>query len=65
LCTGGAVTSPTKRLPRPWSEVDLKYGDGDISESSLVSCRSKDDVAGDGPLLSQIHKPKTLFTFGL
>lgn len=47
-----------KCLPIPWSEVDLKYGDGDISESSFVFCRSKDDEAGDEPLLSQIHKPK-------
>ena len=34
-------------------EVDLKYGGRDISESSLVSSRSKDGLAGDEPLLSQ------------
>jgi hypothetical protein len=34
-------------------EADLKYGDGDISESSLVFLRSKDGGAGGKPLLSQ------------
>jgi hypothetical protein len=34
-------------------EVILKYGNGDISESSLVFRRSKDDEPVDGPLLSQ------------
>ena len=34
-------------------EADLKYGDGDISESSLVFLRSKDGRAGGKPLLSQ------------
>jgi hypothetical protein len=33
-------------------EVDLKYGNGDITESSLVSSRSKGDLAGHEPLLS-------------
>jgi len=33
-------------------EVDLKYGNGDITESSLVFCRSKDGEAGHEPLLS-------------
>ena len=33
-------------------EVDLKYGNGDITESSLVSSRSKGDLAGREPLLS-------------
>ena len=33
-------------------EVDLKYGGGDTSEGSLVSGRSKDDLASDGPLPS-------------
>jgi len=28
------------------TEVDLKYGDRDISESSLVFLRSKDEGAG-------------------
>jgi len=45
----------------PWSwltkamslEADLKYGDGDISESSLVFLRSKDGGTGGKPLLSQ------------
>ena len=32
-------------------EVDLTYGGGDISRSSLVFCRSKDDGAYGGPLL--------------
>ena len=36
-----------------YHEVILKYGDGDISESSWVLGRSKDDLARDGPLLSQ------------
>jgi hypothetical protein len=31
----------------------LKYGGGDISESSLVFRRSKGDEAGDEPLLSK------------
>ena len=34
-------------------EVDLKYGGGDITSGSLVSCRSKDDTAGDEPLPDQ------------
>ena len=34
-------------------EGNQKYGDRDISESSLVSSRSKGDLAGDEPLLSQ------------
>jgi hypothetical protein len=33
-------------------EVDLKCGGGDISEGSLVSCCSKDNMAGDEPLPS-------------
>ena len=33
-------------------EVDLKYGNGDITESSLVFRRSKDGEAGHEPLLS-------------
>jgi len=34
-------------------EVDLKYGNGDITESSLVFRRSKDGGAGHEPLLSK------------
>ena len=34
-------------------EVDLKYGNGDITESSLVFRRSKDGEAGHEPLLSR------------
>jgi len=30
----------------------LRYGDGDISEGSLVFSRSKDEKAGDEPLPS-------------
>ena len=30
-----------------------KYGSRETSESSLVSCRPKDGVAGDEPLLSE------------
>jgi hypothetical protein len=39
-------------------EVDLTYGDGDISRSSLVFCCSKDNGAYGGPLLlsSTTHK---------
>ena len=33
-------------------EVDLKYGGRETSEGSLVSCRSKDDMACDEPLPS-------------
>ena len=33
-------------------EVDLKYGGRETSEGSLVSGRSKDDLAGDEPLPS-------------
>ena len=35
-------------------EVDLKCGDRDITSGSLVSCRSKDDMAGDEPLPDQV-----------
>ena len=34
-------------------EVILKYRNGDISRSSWVFCRPKDDEARDGPLLLQ------------
>ena len=37
-------------------EVDLKYGDRDISESSLVSSRSKDDLARWRTATFQIRK---------
>jgi hypothetical protein len=39
-------------------EVDLTYGGGDISRSSLVFCCSKDNGAYGGPLLlsSTTHK---------
>ena len=42
-------------------EVDLKYGDRDISESSLVFPRSKDEEAGGKPLLSQSATNNYLF----
>lgn len=38
-------------------EGNLKYRDGDISESSLVSGRSKDDLAGRQAATFQIRKP--------
>jgi len=38
-------------------EVNLKYGDRDISESSLVFPRSKDGGAGWRTATFQIHKP--------
>ena len=34
-------------------EVDLRYGDRDITSGSLVSCCSKDNMAGDEPLPDQ------------
>jgi len=40
--------------------VDLKYGDRDISESSLVYPRSKDGGAGCRTTTFIIHKTKTL-----
>ena len=43
-----------------WFEVDLKYGNGDITESSLVFRRSKDGEAGHEPLLSKIRNQKLL-----
>ena len=33
-------------------EIDLKYGDGDISGGSSIFFRSKDERVGDGPLPS-------------
>ena len=33
-----------------FTEVDSKYGGRETSEGSLVSCCSKDDMAGDEPL---------------
>jgi len=41
-------------------EGDQKYGNGDISEGSLVSCRSKDDMAGRRATTFIIHKTATL-----
>ena len=38
-------------------EVILKYGDGDISEGSLVFSRSKDGRAGRRTTTFTIHKP--------
>ena len=35
-----------------FTEVDSKYGGRETSEGSLVSCCSKDDMAGDRPLPS-------------
>jgi hypothetical protein len=35
-----------------FTEVDSKYGGRETSEGSLVSCRSKDNMACDGPLPS-------------
>ena len=35
-----------------FTEVDSKYGSRETSEGSLVSCCSKDDMAGDRPLPS-------------
>jgi hypothetical protein len=41
-------------------EGDQKYGDGDISEGSLVSCCSKDNMAGRRATTFIIHKTETL-----
>jgi len=41
-------------------EGNQKYGSGDTSESSLVSSRSKDGLAGHEPLLSKIRNQKLL-----
>lgn len=46
-------------------EVNLKYGDRDISESSLVFPRSKDEEAGGKPLLSQSATKNYLFEIGI
>lgn len=42
--------SPTKGM---CYEAVVKHGGGDISEGSLVFCRSKGDGAGGGPLPSK------------
>ena len=42
-------------------EVNLKYGDRDILESSLVFPRSKDEESGGKPLLSQSATNNYLF----
>lgn len=60
LCTGGAVTFLFNQSPNYWNEVDLKYGNRDITLGSLVFCRSKDDEAYDGPLPEHIYKDKNL-----
>jgi hypothetical protein len=41
-------------------EVVLKYGNGDISRSSLVFRCSKDNESKDGPLLRSIHDTKLM-----
>ena len=41
-------------------EVDLKHRGRDVSEGSLVSCCSKDDMAGDEPLPSKSTNQITL-----
>ena len=46
LCTGGAVTILQCGTPIPIDEDDLKYGDRDITSSSLVFRCSKDNEAG-------------------
>jgi len=40
-------------------EVDLKYGDRDISENSSVFPRSKDEGAGWRTTIFTIHKPNS------
>ena len=58
-CTGGAVIILFKKTPIFWNEVDLKYGNRDITLGSLVFCHSKDDEAYDGPLPEHIYKEQT------
>ena len=41
-------------------EIDLKYGDRDISGGSSVFSRSKDGRVGDGPLPSKSTNHSTL-----
>lgn len=43
-------------------DVNLKYGGGDTSESSLVFLHSKNEGANGKPLLSNLQ-PKLLMTF--
>jgi hypothetical protein len=43
-------------------EDDLKYGDRDITSGSLVSCYSKDNMAGGEPLPEQFGN-QTFITF--
>jgi hypothetical protein len=45
---------------RVGSEVDLKYGDRDITSSSIVFCCSKDNGANGKPLPESIYKPKLI-----
>jgi hypothetical protein len=59
-CTGGAVIILFKKTPIFWNEVDLKYGNRDITLGSLVFCCSKDNKAGGGPLPEHIYKDKNL-----
>jgi hypothetical protein len=42
-------------------EIDLKYGDRDISGGSSVFSRSKDGRVGDGPLPSKSTNHSTLY----
>jgi len=44
------------------SEVDLKYGDRDITSGSLVFRCSKDNEASGEPLPEHIYTPKLKFT---
>jgi hypothetical protein len=44
-------------------EVDLKYGDRDVSEGSSVFSRSKDGRTGDGPLPSKSTNQNFLIVF--
>jgi hypothetical protein len=54
--------SPTKGMSY---EVNLEYGGRETSEGSLVSCRSKDDMAGDEPLPSLSVNHTLIVNFGL
>lgn len=57
-CTGGAVMEIHQHHTNGDESVlvDLKYGDRDISESSLVYLRSKDGEAGCRTTTFIIHK---------
>jgi len=58
--TSGVATFPYGGLPKPCNEVVLKYGNGDISESSWVFRCPKDSEARDGPLLSKSTTQKLM-----